>query len=256
LDPAVFGLWVKKVVAGLLLLPTGPLLAIIAGLVLGRWHRRLGTTLVVLGVSILVLFSLPIVSNAIAASNEAAFPPLHTDVPLPPHTAIVVLGGGMQLGSTDYDGETINAITLTRLRSAARLAARTRLPILVTGGRPQRGRTTEGDQMAEALVNDFKTPVRWIENRSLDTEDNARLSVPMLEAAGIRTAIIVTDASHMARSRRYFERAGVAVIPAPTDYYAHAPLTVLSFIPNANALRRSAFTVHEWAGSQWALIRD
>lgn len=254
MEAAEYGLWAKKVTAGLLLLPTGPLLAIVVGLLFRR--RRFGTFLIAFGVSVLLLFSLPIVSNAIAASTEAAYPPLHADVPLPPNTAIVVLGGGMQLGATDFDGETINAITLARVRSAARLAARTQLPILVTGGRPQRGRTTEADQMAASLVEDFKTSVRWIENRSLDTEDNARLSVPMLEAGGIRTAILVTDVAHMARSRRYFERAGMPVIPAPTDYYANAPLTVLSFIPNANALRRSAFTVHEWVGSQWARLRS
>ena len=109
--------------------------------------------------------------------------------------------------------------------------------------------------MADVLEHDFHTPVRWIEKRSLDTQDNARFVVPMLESAGIRTVVLVTDASHMRRARALFVAAGMPVISAPTDYYASAPLSVLSFIPNTNALRRSAFTVHEWLGYLWLRLR-
>ena len=254
-DLAEFGIWTKKIVSGLLSIPGGPLLAIIIGLLLVRKRRGFGFALIVFGTAVLFVLSLPVVANAIAATTERAFPPLHPGVPLPPHSAIVVLGGGLQQGALDYEGETVNPIVLPRLRSAARLAARTRLPILVAGGRPLTARTTEGDQMADVLQRDFHTPVRWIEKQSLDTQDNARLVVPMLEAAGIRTAILVTDAAHMARARALFVAAGMPVIPAPTDYYANAPLSVLSFIPNTNALRRSAFSVHEWFGYLWARLR-
>ena len=77
----------------------------------------------------------------------------------------------------------------------------------------------------------------------------------MLHADGIRTVVLVTDAAHMRRARALFVAAGMPVIPAPTNYYASAPLTVLSFIPNTNALRRSAFTVHEWLGYVWMRLR-
>ena len=254
-DFAEFGIWIKKVVSGLLGIPTGPLLAIVIGLVLARKRRGLGFALIVFGTTVLFALAMPIVANSIAAPAERAFPPLHPDVPLPPHTAIVVLGGGLQEGAIDYGGETINPIVLPRLRSAARLAARTKLPILVTGGRPLTSKTVEADQMAEVLERDFHTPVRWREKESLDTQDNARLVVPMLEAAGIRTVVLVTDTTHMARSRALFVAAGMPVIAAPADYYASAPLSVLSFIPNTNALRHSAFTLHEWLGYVWARLR-
>ena len=246
--------WAKKVVSGLLLLPTGPLAAIAAGLWMTRTRRRAGTALALFGLLVLVVFSLPIVANALAAHEERAFPPLVADAALPPQAAIVVLGGGLEAGATDYGGETTNATTLVRLRSAARLAARTGLPILVTGGRPLGVRTAEADQMVDALQNDFRTPVRWVERESLDTADNARLSVPMLAADGVRTAILVTDVEHMRRSRALFEAAGMPVIPAPTDYYANGPLTVLSFLPNTGALRRSAWSLHEWLGLLWTAI--
>ena len=248
---AELGIWTKKVVSGWVSIPAGPLLAIFIGLWLARKHRRVGFALIALGAVVLFALSLPIVSNGIAAPAEHAFPPLHSGVPVPPHTAIVVLGGGLQEGALDYGGETVNPIVLPRLRSAAHLAARTGLPILVSGGRPLTSKSIEGEQMADALEHDFHTPVRWIEKHSLDTQDNASFAVPMLESAGIRTVILVTDVSHMRRASALFVAAGMPVIPAPTDYYASAPLSVLSFIPNTTALRRSAFTVHEWLGYLW-----
>ena len=253
-DAAVIGLWIKKVIAGLALLPAGPLMVMALGLWIGRKRRSLGLGLATFGLLVLVAFSLPIVANAIARPSERADPPLGPDVVLPKDAAIVVLGGGIQQGATDYGGETINTATLARLRSAARLAARTHLPILVSGGRLLSMQTSEGEQMAAAFAQDFRTPVRWIEKASLDTPDNARLSVPILKAAGIGTAVLVTDVGHMQRARMLFEAAGMPVIAAPTDYYANGPVTVLSFIPNANALRRSAWTMHEWVGLLWSRL--
>ena len=79
--------------------------------------------------------------------------------------------------------------------------------------------------------------------------------MPILVGAGIRTAILVTDVDHMRRARALFEAAGMPVIPAPVDYYANAPLDLLSFIPNTGALRRSAWSVHERVGLLWQHLR-
>ena len=250
----LLGFWTKKLVSGLLLLPASPLIAMALGLWLLHRRRRTGVALVAVGLAVLVACSLPIVANTFAAGAERAYPPLGPDVPLPPNTAIVVLGGGLDQAATDYGGYNVNAATLVRLRSAARLARRTQLPILVTGGVPPPGPVSEAERMADALERDFAVPVRWTETESLDTRANARLSVPMLHAAGIRTAVLVTDVQHMHRARLLFEAAGLPVIPAPTDYYADSPVGVLSFVPTANALRRSAWSVHEWVGTLWDRI--
>jgi len=174
---------------------------------------------------------------------------------LPVDAAIVVLGGGHQQGALDYGGETVHPTTLARLRSAARLARRTHLPVLVTGGRPTTAVYGEGQLMADALREDFATPVRWVEDMALDTEDNARLSASMLKEAHIAHVVLVTDVEHVARARLLFEDQGLQVIPAPTDYYASDPVNVLSFIPNPSSLRRSAWSIHEWVGLAWAWLR-
>ena len=249
------GFWLKKLVSGLVLLPASPLLVGAIGLVLLRRRPRLGPALIGLALAVLWTFSLPVVANALASSDERRFPPLDPSTPLPPDAAIVVLSGGAQLGATDYGGETLAPMTLVRLRSAVRLAARTHLPILVSGGRLPSAAHAEADLMAESMTRDFRTPVRWIESASLDTDGNARLSVPLLRKSGITTAVLVTDAAHMRRASRAFEAAGMRVVTAPTDYFANAPIDPLSFIPNTNALRRSNWALHEWLGIAWTALR-
>ena len=109
--------------------------------------------------------------------------------------------------------------------------------------------------MAATLKEDFRIGVRWIESTSHDTEDNARLSAPLLRAAGITTVLLVTDVNHMPRARADFIDQGLAVIPAPTEYYASTPLNYFSWLPNAGSLRRSAIAVHEWLGMIWRRVR-
>ena len=257
MTPAEFadlGLALKSAFVALILLPLGPLLLAFFGALIAARRRALGLTLVVVGLGIIIVLSLPAVSYRIEAPVERLYPPLADEMPIPPATAIVVLGGGAEQGARDYGGETVNAITLVRLRSAARLAARTGLPVLVSGGRPVGATQSEAQLMATSLRDDFRIKVRWIEGSSHNTADNARRAAPILRAAGIRTALLVTDVRHIPRARADFIEQGIAVIAAPTDYYAATPLTFYAWLPNTGALRRSSNSLHEWIGMLWRSV--
>lgn len=69
--------------------------------------------------------------------------------------------------------------------------------------------------MAEILEGEFGVPVRWREELSRDTADNARFSAVMLKAAGISRIVLVTQAFHMPRAVALFEAAGLQVVAAP-----------------------------------------
>ena len=72
----------------------------------------------------------------------------------------------------------------------------------------------------------------------------------MIAASGIRRVRLVTSAWHMPRARMLFERAGIDVLPVPTDYEMHycaeLPLQIKDFFPSADALWRNSVAVKEW----------
>jgi uncharacterized SAM-binding protein YcdF (DUF218 family) len=48
------------------------------------------------------------------------------------------------------------------------------LPILVSGGSPLATRTSEAARMKAALNQDFRTNVKWLEEKSINTFESAR----------------------------------------------------------------------------------
>jgi len=169
--------------------------------------------------------------------------------------AIVVLGGGTYFNAPEYGSDTVKARALARLRYAARLQRALGKPVLVSGGSPEGSLIAEAQVMRQALQQDFQVPVQWVEQASRNTLENARLSYRLLKPAGIERVYLVTHASHMPRARLAFERAGFAVIPAPTGYTTRFEITVLDFVPRADALDDSSTFFHEVFGIVWYYVR-
>ncbi|MCX7207448.1 MAG: YdcF family protein [Proteobacteria bacterium] len=240
----------KNVIAACLL-PTGLFLLLMAiGLLILSRKPRLGRGLIVTGVLSLTLLSMPIIGNGLLRMLE---PPALTSIPSDT-MAIVCLGGGKRY--TAYDqagGETINNATLARLRYTAQIAKQSHVPVLVTGGKPLGG-VSEAELMAQILREEFNTPVRWVENEAVDTQDNARLSAQLLPKNA--KIVLITEAAHMPRAHYAFMRAGFNVIPAATDYANQEPFSLLSFMPKASSLSRSSFALHELLGMLWHKLRS
>lgn len=172
--------------------------------------------------------------------------------------AIILLAAGSIENAPDYDGADIpDEIALVRMRYAARLQHVTGLPLLITGGNgsPDGSVQPKARGMAQALTSDFRTPVRWVEDRSANTSENAEFSAPFLRRAGVTRILLVTHAMHMARAQRAFERQGLQVIAAPTRFYSHGKLTPLMFMPSPGAMFQSAYAVHEWIGLAWYRLK-
>jgi len=237
----------KKLLTALMLPPTGLVLAALFGLWLSqsksrRW-RHGGVFLAAVSLVSLLALALPVTGHALLSSLER-YPPVSRQQ-LSSVQAIVVLGGGSYPQAPEYGGDTVGRATLERVRYGAKLARESRLPLLVTGGAPSGGRP-EAELMAEALANEFNTPVRWIEAGSRDTAENARLSAPMLKAAGITRVALVTHGWHLPRAIPLFEREGLTVTPAPTAFSVKSPSTIDQFIPGGLGQSREA--LHEYLG--------
>ncbi len=235
------------------LLPPGIVLVILLAAVLQAWRRPLEAWKpVALAFIVLYALSTPFVALQLLRWLE----PAPRD-PLADRSgqAIVVLGGGIYYAAPEYGGDTVKSQTLVRLRYAARLHRALNKPVLVTGGAPEGNPAPEAQLMKEALERDFRTPVQWVEERSRNTFENARFTYRLLDAAGVRRIYLVTHARHMLRARLAFERAGFTVIPAPTGYTTRFGLTVLDFLPRADALLDSSVFFHEVVGIGWYYLR-
>lgn len=251
---------VTNLIAALILPPMGLiLLACVGWLISHRWLYA-GRTVIVMSALLLIALSTEAGAGWLARPLEQQAQQSHSGEPHgQPHgqpQAIVILGGGrMRSAGTDADPvDQVSPGTLMRLRAGAALHRQTRLPILVTGGAPDRPGDSEGSLMATSLKQDFGVPVRWVEDQAANTAENALLSARLLRPQSIRRVWLVTDAIHMPRARMAFERAGIDTVPAPSAFIANASLTAASFIPSAQALRHSHFALHEWLGLLWYRI--
>jgi uncharacterized SAM-binding protein YcdF (DUF218 family) len=219
-------------------------------------RRRTGNAVLVVATGGWFALSLPIVAYRLTAGLQV-HAPLDSTVERLDADAIVVLGGDLRADPLEYGGDEPGPLSLERARYAARLARRTGLPVLVSGGVLRPDRPALSAHMARFLVEELQVPVRWREERSHDTRENARFSAELLREAGTDSegrpgrVALVTHAWHMRRAVREFERAGLVVVPAPTAAYPPPEDTAHGFVPRAGAFRMSCWAIHEWIGLLW-----
>lgn len=248
-----YGWLVTNLLAAFLLPPLSILVLGGWGLWLMRQRRRqrLGRWLVLLSGLMLWLLSTPYLAGRLLDGLKPPPQAIRADTA----EAIVILAGGAYRANLEYGGDTVGRLTLERLRYGAHLARRTALPVLVTGGDPAGG-VPEARLMQAVLETEFGVPVRWVEDRSHNTRENARYTAQILKAAGVRRILLVSHAWHLKRAIPEFERAGLAVVPAGIGYARALPPGVMDFIPSARALLDSHYALHEGIGLIWYRIRN
>jgi uncharacterized SAM-binding protein YcdF (DUF218 family) len=235
----------KKVLTALVLPPTGPLLLAIAGaFALRRWPR-LGRVLLWTGLAVLLALSLSPVSSLLLqlANGDIAAPLRLEDAKTA--QAVVILGGGVRRDAAEYGGDTLGRTTLERVRYGARVARLTGLPVLVAGGSVFGDTATEASLMRAALEQEFGVPVRWAEDRSRNTHENAQFSAAILKRDGVKRIVLVMHGFDMRRARAEFDAAGIEVVPAPTVIPTYKVTSVFDFLPSLGALQGSHYALYE-----------
>ena len=160
-----------------------------------------------------------------------------------------MLGGGLRDSKELFGALAVPQIPLERMRYAAYLHKKTELPLLISGASPNGN--SEAKVMADEFQEFFNTPVKWLEEKSTTTKENALLSAQLLEKEQIKRIILVTNQWHMQRAKLLFERQGFEVLPAsvgagitPANY----GLNLMHFIPQAGAIAANMQLLKEWAG--------
>ncbi|MGY0193565.1 YdcF family protein [Leptothrix sp. BB-4] len=252
----------KPVLSALLLPPASPILLASAALLLRRrWPRRSLSALVV-ALALLWLGACGVTAQWL--QDRVLQPPpaldvnarerLQASVRSADEVAIVVLGSGREARVEALDGAgNLTETALARLHHGLWLARRTSWPLAYSGGVgwAQLDGPSEASIAARIAREDYGQPLRWIEDRSRDTRENAAATVALLRGAGVRQIVLVTHASHMPRALRAFREAAgpdLPVTPAPMGRLQPAERRLLDFLPDGSGARDVRRQLHELLG--------
>jgi len=239
---------VHRLLQALVFPPLNSILIMILGLLLLRFFRKAGFTILIIGILSLYIQSIPLTAYVLTKSRE--LPPLEM-TQLKANDAIVVIGGGVNGNGFEYEsGISVNRNTLIRLQYTAYLAKKYPRKLIVTSG-GYTGKFREGDVMKYILVNSFgvKNPI-LVENNSRNTDENAEFVAKLLLDKNIHNIILITEAYHMRRAMMLFKKYGLNPTAASTNYYSNINATTptLSIIPNAGSIFQVSTMYHEILG--------
>lgn len=200
------------------------------------------------------------VADALLSPLEKPYnQPLHV---IPEADAVVVLSGGSIKGASNLP---LADEAYKRAMWGIMVAKSHNLPLLFSGAGSDSS-YTESDAFLDS-VKELKAlfnsdilnnqPLHGkafsihVENKSLDTFENAKLSKEAFAQAGIArpTIYLVTSAYHMKRSISLYEHFGFTVIPAATSFkISTREKNGWDYLPNMWALGKSYTALHEYAG--------
>jgi uncharacterized SAM-binding protein YcdF (DUF218 family) len=227
-------------------------LLLVAGLLAGllRW-RRIRTGMVALSALVLFVTLFTSTGSVLLQVLEDRFP--RAALPSGGPGCIVMLGGGVEAEVIAARGGFEMNQAGDRFVEALRLARDfPEARILVSGGDGSLSGRYEGDAAVAARFFDAFgiAPERLIrETGSRTTFENVTETKALLAENGLSGCLLVTSAFHMPRSVGLFRRAGLDVLPWPTDYRTtgEARLALDVTQPSTNS-QLTTTALREWTG--------
>jgi uncharacterized SAM-binding protein YcdF (DUF218 family) len=211
----------------------------------------------VLGLVVLLVCALPVTERAVWAGLESGYP--YRPVEAVPTTGAVVVLSGMLDGTPTSDGTLSQWGEATdRFFAGLDLFRAGKAPVMIfTQGRlPWSGRALEGGMLARRAVS-LGVPESQImlTGEVANTEDEALAVSDLMGLADIRNLTLVTSSFHMPRAVMIFERAGLRVVPYPTDFRTKADLDWTDWVPSARAFGATSLGVREYIGRAYYWVR-
>jgi uncharacterized SAM-binding protein YcdF (DUF218 family) len=226
------------------------------------WRKRRETRrrllLVTCGYLLLFLLSLRVVSYGLVAPLEWQYPPLRQR---PYDTqAIVVLSSYVHASDARRVRPELDEYATRRCLVAAELyRTGPACPILVTGYGKDDGVAgpTCSDAMRDLLLQlGVRAGDILVENHSQNTYENAVESRKLLAARGLERIVLVTDANHLPRGVRCFQKQGLDVTPCGSLYRGtYLNGTWEEWVPDVRSVRDCELACHEWLGMVWYWLR-
>ena len=204
----------------------------------------------IIGIFILIVCSLPIISEKLVAYLESDYQ-LSKPSNIEPADSIVVLSGMIRTINSkdglDYEfGEASDrifaGINLFKEKKAPKL-------ILTRGKLPWSVGIPEGEYLREIAINNGISESNILLTKNVENTDQEAKAIKKLLSDDKSKVLLVTSAFHMPRAQKVFEAAGINVVPFPVDFQKGlSKITFMSFMPSANALSGTSFFVREMMG--------
>jgi uncharacterized SAM-binding protein YcdF (DUF218 family) len=256
------GLSSWKAIASALLLPPVPFLLLALWGALLLWSRR-GVGWLLTAASLFGLWLSACAGFGQVLSQLLLSPPpalsaaridaLRREAHANHNVAIIVLGGGREVLAPEYGLSSLTPEALERLRFGVWLGRETGIPVGFSGGSGfgRNDSASEAQIASRIAANDFGRPLRWSEEESRDTRENAGRTVALLRPTAIRKIVLVTHGWHMPRALRAFEaaaRGGYQIVAAPMGLAPRVERPVLRWLPTAPGFVYVHHVLHEALG--------
>ena len=225
-----------------------PLFLIISLIILGLILNSKKISLT--GIAILIIFSVPIVSNKLLAYLESDYE-LIKPSKVESADAIVVLSGMVSTIKTKDGLEYEWGSGIDRFFTGIDLFNLNKAPTLIfTGGKlPWSIGVAEGEFLKKEAIKLGVPKKNILITENVENTDQEAKAIKKLLSTDNPKIILVTSAFHMLRAKLVFEAAGINVIPSSVDFIIGAgKLTFMNFIPSASSFEDTSFFVREMIG--------
>ncbi|MBL4765761.1 MAG: YdcF family protein [Colwellia sp.] len=246
-------LFVLKKIISIFIMPINlVLILLILAIVFFNKRPKVSFKYLLSAVLLLVLSSMPIISNTLMVSIEDNYQAFtRSSIPV---DYIVVLGNGHASNDALPVTSQLKVASLQRLVETLRIYKIHPEARIITSGFAGDDPVSNAEKMKQSLVLLGIAEQKIItENFPKDTEEEAQLISPRVQGTNV---VLITNAEHMPRSMKYFQLQGVFPIAAPTGYWVksqHNKNSWTDYVPSSNKLEQTTVVWYESLGRlvQW-----
>lgn len=248
--------FLKKIIGTLLMPLNIVIILLLLSIYLYKKKHQYSFHCLVMSTSLLILFSLPIVSKNLMApleNNYLAYSPSNEKIDY-----IIVLGGYHVSNEKLPATMQLASYSLERLVEAIRIAnLHPEATIIMSGGKANNPESNAQKMKEAAVLLGMQADRIKTEIRPRDTQEEAELIAPIVKN---KNAILITNADHMLRSVNYFKTQGVNVIPAPASFWVKRDskdhkLEFYSITPNSRSFHQTTTFWYETLGLAWQWLK-
>ena len=224
-----------------------PLILVIGLIILGIIFNLRKFSLI--GLIVLILSSLPIISNKFIAYLEKDYQPIEI-ADVENVDAIVVLSGMIRVIGDEENLKYEFTDSVDRFFAGLDLFNNNKSPILILtrGKMPWSIGIAEGEYLKELAIKYGVSEENIILTDEVQNTDQEAKAIKEILTEDAKI-ILVTSAFHMPRAEKVFKAANINLIPYPVDFQnSKSKTTMMDFIPSAESLFDTSHFFREMIG--------